>query len=198
MFWSLSFAKPPFFQQKRAQRISLTKNENSVIIYSPRRGWKKVWWRCLVRKTFLDELHAAVSDSFFSCCFSKQIPIHIRCRKTLQCCLAVYIQKCFVGYDPSGWVDDGRMFILWLNLSFNWIKKQRTTSVEECVGVSSNNDIDPSDALGDLLIHVKARVAQGDDLVIAQGFQLVDLNLKCLHLILKLQVLAWQSGWKLG
>lgn len=54
--------------------------------------------------------------------------------------------------------------------------------------MSSNNDVDPSNPLGDLLIHVKAGVAQGDDLVIAQSFQFVDLNLKCLHLILKLKV----------
>lgn len=64
------------------------------------------------------------------------------------------------------------------------------TGVEECVGVSSDNNVHPSHTLGDVPIHLKAGVAQGDDLVVAQRLQLIDLNLKRLHLIRELQVRA--------
>lgn len=41
---------------------------------------------------------------------------------------------------------------------------------------------------GDVLVHLEARVSQGDDLVNAQRLQLVHLNLECLHFIGEIQV----------
>lgn len=62
--------------------------------------------------------------------------------------------------------------------------------------MSSDNNVHPSNALGDVPIHLEAGVAQGDDLVAAQRLQLIDLRLKRLHLIRELQVrpLTQQEG----
>lgn len=63
------------------------------------------------------------------------------------------------------------------------------TSVKECVSVSSNNDVNSFHTLGNVSIHIKTRVAQCNDLIVAQGFQFINLNLKLLHLIHKRKVL---------
>lgn len=62
--------------------------------------------------------------------------------------------------------------------------------------MSSDNNVHPSHALGDVLIHLEAGVTQGDDLVAAQRLQLIDLHLKRLHLIRELQVRALEQGEK--
>lgn len=54
--------------------------------------------------------------------------------------------------------------------------------------MSSDHDVHPPHVLGDVPIHLEARVSQGDDLVIAQRLQLVHLNLECLHFICEIQV----------
>lgn len=54
--------------------------------------------------------------------------------------------------------------------------------------MSSDHHVHPSHTLGDVLIHLEARVSQGNDLVEAQRLQLVHLNLECLHFICELQV----------
>lgn len=56
--------------------------------------------------------------------------------------------------------------------------------------MSSDDNVHPSHVLGDVLIHLEAGVAQGDDLVVALRLQLINLHLKRLHLIRELQVRA--------
>lgn len=62
------------------------------------------------------------------------------------------------------------------------------TCKEERVGVSTDDDVDSADLLGDVLIDGEAGVTQSDDLIHAQRLQFVDLQLQRGHLVLKLQV----------
>lgn len=57
--------------------------------------------------------------------------------------------------------------------------------------MSSDDNVNTSHTLGDLLIHVKARVTQGNYLIIAQGFQFIHLDLERLHFISKLKMGSW-------
>lgn len=54
--------------------------------------------------------------------------------------------------------------------------------------MSSDHDVHTPHTLGDVLIHLEARVSQGDDLVKAQRLQLVHHSLECLHFICEIQV----------
>lgn len=56
--------------------------------------------------------------------------------------------------------------------------------------MSSDDDVNPSHSLGDLLIHLKAGVTQGDDLIITQGFQFVHLDLERFHFLVKFKMWA--------
>lgn len=56
--------------------------------------------------------------------------------------------------------------------------------------MSSDDNVNASHLLGDLLVHVKAGVTQSNDLIIAQGFQFVHLDLECFHLVVKLKMRA--------
>lgn len=54
--------------------------------------------------------------------------------------------------------------------------------------MSSDDDVDSADLLGDVLIDGEAGVTQSDDLIHAQRPQFVHLQLQRRHLVLKLQL----------
>lgn len=56
--------------------------------------------------------------------------------------------------------------------------------------MSSDNNVNASHSLGDLLVHVEAGVTQCNDLIITQGFQFVHLDLERFHLVGKSKMRA--------
>ena len=62
--------------------------------------------------------------------------------------------------------------------------------------MSSNDDINSFDPLGDVYIDIEAGVAQSDDLVDAHGGQSLHLHPECLHLILEAQVGSSKPKWE--
>lgn len=56
--------------------------------------------------------------------------------------------------------------------------------------MSSDNNVNTSHLFGNLLVHVEAGVTQCNDLIIAQSFQFVHLDLERFHLVVKLKMWA--------
>lgn len=59
--------------------------------------------------------------------------------------------------------------------------------------MSSDDDVHAAHSPGDVFIHIKTRVPQGNDLVVAQVSQFLDLDPESLHLVLKAKVLACRA-----
>lgn len=63
-----------------------------------------------------------------------------------------------------------------------------STCIEERVGVSTDDDVDPADLPGDLLIHGESGVTQCNDLIDSQRQKFVHMRLQGGNFILELQV----------